>query len=125
VIIHQLDTIGGQFDWLAYENPYDLSAEHRAILVYKYWQESVNGACERLTRMKAEYDIVLQDTEQVGERRKLAVLQKAKIIGMTTTVRYDTLLMCTRGYQMLLEFMPGRTNFAVQSVINSQHKNPR
>lgn len=91
MIMHQLDTIGGQFDWIAHENPYDLLPEHRAILVYKYWQESVNGACERLTSLKADYDTLLQDTEQIRQRRKLAVLQNAKIIGMTTTVSYYTL----------------------------------
>jgi hypothetical protein len=82
----QHDSIGSQFDWLAHENPYDLVPEHRAILVLKYWQESIDAACERLARIKAEYDTLLQDTEQILERRKLAVLQKAKIIGMTTTV---------------------------------------
>ncbi|KAG0617383.1 hypothetical protein M758_5G185900 [Ceratodon purpureus] len=87
IAFHRLnrDNIGSQFDWLAHENPYDLSADHRAILVLKYWQESVDAACELLARIKAEYDTLLQDTEQILERRKLAVLQKAKIIGMTTT----------------------------------------
>lgn len=80
-----LDAIAGQFDWIAQENPYDLSMEHRALLVYKYWQECVNGACERLERMKAEYDTLSQDQEQIGQRRKLADLRDAKIIGMTTT----------------------------------------
>ena len=84
---HQDDNIGSQFDWLVHENPYNLPAEHRAMLVLKYWQASVDAACERLAKVKAEYDTLLQDTEQILERRKLAILQKAKIVGMTTTVR--------------------------------------
>lgn len=82
----QLD-IASQFDWLAHENPYDLSAEHRAIMVYKYWDKSVDAACERLASIKAQYDTLLQDMDQIDKRRKLAILRKAKVIGMTTSVR--------------------------------------
>ena len=81
----QLD--GGQFDWLAHEDPYDLSPEHRAILIYKCWQRSKDAAWERLARIKAQYDTILQDMDEISKRRKLAVLRKAKIIGITTTVR--------------------------------------
>lgn len=64
-----------------------MSPEHRAIMVYKYWEKSVDAACRRLASMKAQYDSLLQEIDQIEERRKLAVLKKAKIIGMTTSVR--------------------------------------
>jgi hypothetical protein len=81
----QLD--GSQFDWLEHGDPYNLSPERRAILVYKYWQRSVDVAWQRLASIKAQYDTILQDTEEISKRRKLAILRKAKIIGITTTVR--------------------------------------
>lgn len=81
----QLD--GSQFDWLAQADPYELSPERRAILVYGYWQRSVDVAWQRLASIKEQYDTILQDTEEISKRRKLAILQKAKIIGITTTVR--------------------------------------
>lgn len=81
----QLD--GSQFDWLPDGDPYDLSPERRAILVYKYWQRSVDAAWQRLASIKAQYDTILHDTEEISKRRKLAILRKATIIGITTTVR--------------------------------------
>lgn len=80
----QLDA--SQFDWLAHGNPYDLSPERRAILVFKCWNRSVDEAWQCFASIKAQYDTILQDTEEISKRRKLAILQKAKIIGMTTTV---------------------------------------
>ncbi|KAG0627986.1 hypothetical protein M758_2G241900 [Ceratodon purpureus] len=90
---------------LAHGDPYHLSPGLRAILVYKYWQMGVDVAWQRLASIKAQYDTILQDTEEISKRRKLAIFQKAKIIGITTTgaAMHQSVLKCLSPAVILVE----------------------
>lgn len=46
----------------------------------------MDDAMQELATIKTQYDVLVQDMDEINKRRKVAVLQKAKIIGMTTTV---------------------------------------
>lgn len=81
-----MQTDFSQFDWIAFENPWHLSMEHRAVLAHMLWQRSVEEACQQYTSVKAEYDVLVHDMDEIIQRQKLLILRKATIIGMTTTV---------------------------------------
>lgn len=83
-----MQTDFSQFDWIASKNPWHLSMEHRAILVHMLWQRSVEEACQQYASVKAEYDVLVHDMNEIIQRQKLSVLRKATIIGMTTTVSF-------------------------------------
>jgi len=69
------------------------------MLVFQCWQRSVDEAWQRVASMKAQYDTILQDTEEISQRQKLAILRRAKIIGMTTTVsRLGSMNAAPRGH---------------------------
>lgn len=74
-------------EWMLGADPWALHPEQRVFLVQLLLSRHVAAAQQRYVETKAAYDSACLDLDEIGKARRVEVLKKAKLIGMTTTVR--------------------------------------
>lgn len=67
-------------------DPWSLPPEQRVLLVQLLLGRHVAAAQKRYADAKAAYDSYCSDMDDISKARRVKVLRKAKVIGMTTTV---------------------------------------
>ncbi|MCO5567023.1 hypothetical protein L7F22_020706 [Adiantum nelumboides] len=73
------------FTWLLEEDPFKLSEELRCILILVIMKQNFEACTEDFLELKSQYDAVCAENVEINNQKRVAILQEAKIIGMTTT----------------------------------------
>jgi hypothetical protein len=73
-------------EWMLGADPWSLPPEQRVLLVQLLLGRHVAAAQKRYADAKAAYDSYCSDMDGISRARRVEVLNRAKIIGMTTTV---------------------------------------
>lgn len=77
-------------EWMLGADPWTLHPEQRVLLVQLLLARHVAAAQQHYVEAKAAYNSACADLDEIGKARRVEVLKKAKLIGMTTTVRCDS-----------------------------------
>ncbi|KAI5066362.1 hypothetical protein GOP47_0018986 [Adiantum capillus-veneris] len=73
------------YSWLLEADPWELSSEHRCILILLIMQKNLDDCSRRFAEIKEQYDQVCLENAEINKQRRIAILREAQVIGMTTT----------------------------------------
>ncbi|KAI5066361.1 hypothetical protein GOP47_0018985 [Adiantum capillus-veneris] len=73
------------YSWLLEADPWELSNEHRCILILLIMQKNLDDCSRKFAETKEQYDQVCLENAEINKQRRIAILREAKVIGMTTT----------------------------------------
>ncbi|MCO5551811.1 hypothetical protein L7F22_005313 [Adiantum nelumboides] len=74
-----------EYCWLLEADPWELSSEHRGIVLLLIMQRHLEECMKTFFEIKEEYDQLCLENAEINKKRRVAILSEAKIIAMTTT----------------------------------------